>query len=117
MAPGSALAGMLTRRKKLSPMSVDSQFQKTALYPANLDRCQRCGYPRKLHGDDGSCGLTLSLGSRYLALLIAACGVLSGAVSVLISGRTIPVGSVLAFAGLVAVIFLVSVIAIPGPRS
>jgi hypothetical protein len=98
-------------------MSVDSQFQKTALYPANLDRCRRCGYPRKLHGDDGSCGLTFSPVSRYVALLIAACGVLSAAVWVLMSGRAITVGSELGFAGLVALIVLVSSLVIAGPRA
>jgi hypothetical protein len=108
---------MLTRRKKLSVMPADTQFQKTALYPANLDRCRRCGCPRKLHGDDGSCGLTFSLGGRFLALLIAACGVLGGAVWVLISGSVITEGSVLGFAGLVALIFLVAGLALADPGS
>lgn len=97
------------RRKKLSLMSADSQFQMLALYPANLDRCRRCGTPRKMHAADGSCGLTFPAGS--LALFISTGGglaALGAAVWLLASNTAVTAGSLAAFACLVALILLVS---------
>jgi hypothetical protein len=104
----------------LSPVAPDAQFQLVAQYPANLDRCRRCGNPRKLHGDDGSCGLVLPAvvasrvptGWKYrdrAARVVTAAGVLgalSGATWLLVTTTTANVGSAVAFAALVALILL-----------
>jgi hypothetical protein len=115
----SSFVWALMRRKKLNLMSADSQFQMIGRYPANLDRCRRCGTPRKMHGADGSCGLTFSMGSEFLARLITAGCVLAalgGAAWLLASTTAITVGSLVAFACLVALILLVSGTAIAGRR-
>ncbi len=88
-------------------MPADAQFQLKARYPANLDRCRRCGAPRTLHGDDGSCGLSFSLGSRVLALLVtlgALLALLGSAAWLLATAPAINAASVLAFACLVVLV-------------
>jgi hypothetical protein len=88
-------------------MPADVQFQLKAQYPANLDRCRRCGAPRTLHGDDGSCGLSFSLGSRVLALLVTLGGLLAllgSAAWLLATAPAINAASVLAFACLVVLV-------------
>ncbi len=88
-------------------MPADAQFQLKAQYPANLDRCRRCGAPRTLHGDDGSCGLSFSLGSRVLALLVTLGGLLAllgSAAWLLATAPAINAASVLAFACLVVLV-------------
>jgi hypothetical protein len=76
---GFRLRLALACRKKLSLMPTDAQFQLSAKYPANLDRCRRCGSPRTLHWADGSCRPSFSLGGKVLGLLVT----LSGLVAVL----------------------------------
>jgi hypothetical protein len=88
-------------------MPADSQFQMAGRYPGNLDRCRRCGYPRMLHGGDGSCGFNISEVRRLLAVLVIAGGVLGGATWLLLSNPAIAAGSLAAFAFLVAIITLV----------
>jgi hypothetical protein len=104
----------------LSPVAPDTQFQLGAQYPANLDRCRRCGNPRKLHGDDGSCGLALPAmvtspaptGWKYRdrtarsIRATAVLGALGGATWLLVSTTTANAGSAAAFAVLVALILL-----------
>jgi hypothetical protein len=88
-------------------MPVDAQFQLKAEYPANLDRCRRCGAPRTLHWADGSCRPSFSLGSKVLALLVtlsAMVAVLAVAAWLLATAPAINLASVLAFACLVALI-------------
>ncbi len=88
-------------------MPADAQFQLKAQYPANLDRCRRYGAPRTLHGDDGSCGLSFSLGSRVLALLVTLGGLLAllgSAAWLLATAPAINAASVLAFACLVVLV-------------
>lgn len=105
--PASAAAWALTWRKKLSLMSTDAQFQLKAEYPANLDRCRRCGTPRMLHGTDGSCRPSLSLGGKVLALLVTLSvlvALLGAAAWLLVTAPVINLASVLAFACLVALI-------------
>ena len=102
--PASAAAWALTWRKKLSPMPADAQFQLKAEYPANLDRCRRCGTPRMLHGTDGSCRPSLSLGGKVLALLVTLSvlvALLGAAAWLLVTAPVIQLDSVLAFAFLV----------------
>jgi hypothetical protein len=92
----------------------DPQFKLVAAYPANWDRCKRCGAPRKVHGADGSCGLTLGLG-RNRARLIGAAGTaaaLGGAGWLLATAPAIPPATVLAFVCLVAIILFVGGLAI-----
>jgi hypothetical protein len=104
---GRSLAWALTWRKKLSPMPADSQFQVMARYPGNFDRCRRCGIPRKLHGADGSC--SISVRSRLLALFLVVAGTLAaiaGAAWLLASDTAITAGSAAAFACLVALTLL-----------
>ncbi|HEY5354516.1 MAG TPA: hypothetical protein VIK57_18870 [Streptosporangiaceae bacterium] len=87
-------------------MPADTQFQLQAQYPANLDRCRRCGSPRILHGDDGRCGLS-SPGSRLPALLVTLGGllaVLGGAAWLLATSPAMNTASVLAFGGLVVLV-------------
>jgi hypothetical protein len=98
-------------------MSAGSQFQMTSRYPGNLDRCRRCGYPRKLHGNDGSCGRTVPAPARFLALLVLPGAALGAALWLLASDTVITVGSMAAFACLAALILLVSALAAPGRRS
>lgn len=86
----------------------DSQFRRTARYPGNLDRCRWCGYPRMLHGGDGSCRLTLSRAGGLAAVLVVAGGMLGGAVWLLVSDPVITRGSLLAFICLVALVLLVT---------
>jgi hypothetical protein len=103
--PASAAAWALMWRKKLSLMPTDAQFQLKAEYPANLDRCRRCGTPRMLHGTDGSCRPSFSLGGKVLALLVTLSvlvAVLGAAAWLLVTAPTINLASVLAFACLVA---------------
>jgi hypothetical protein len=103
----------------LSPISSDRQFQLAAHYPANLDRCRRCGNPRKLHGSDGSCGLARPPVASWahgewkyrsrVAWMMTATAVLAalgGATWLLVSTTTANVGSASAFAALVALILL-----------
>ena len=82
-------------------MPADAQFQLKAQYPTNLDRCRRCGCPRNLHGNDGSCGLSLSLGRGIPRLLITLGGllfVITGAAWLLATSPAINAASMLAFA-------------------
>jgi hypothetical protein len=104
----------------LSPVAPDAQFQLAAQYPANLDRCRRCGNPRKLHGDDGRCGIALpemvanpaptgwKYRDRAAAAIRAAAvlGALGGATWLLVSTTTANLGSAAAFAVLVTLILL-----------
>lgn len=93
----------------LSPIYPDAQFQLLAEYPANLDRCRRCGNPRKLHGNDGSCRLIIpEERGRAVRLVIAGIvlAALGGASWLLVSTTTANVSSVAAFAALVALILL-----------
>jgi hypothetical protein len=88
-------------------MLADSQFQMIARYPGNLDRCRRCGTPRKMHGADGSCGI--SVRSTFLARLLIVSGAfaaIGGAAWALASDTAITLGSVAAFAFLVALALL-----------
>ena len=103
----SRLRLALTWRKKLSLMPTDAQFQLSAKYPANLDRCRRCGSPRTLHWADGSCRPSFSLGGKVLALLVtlsALVVVLGVAAWLLATAPAINLASVLAFACLVALV-------------
>jgi hypothetical protein len=82
-------------------MPTDTQFQLKAQYPANMDRCRRCGCPRNLHGNDGRCGLSFSLGRGIPRLLITLGGllfVLTGAAWLLATSPAINAASMLAFA-------------------
>jgi hypothetical protein len=104
-----------TWRKKLSLMPTDAQFQLTAEYPANLDRCRRCGAPRTLHWADGSCRPSFSLGGKMLALLgtlSALVAVLALAAWLLATAPAINLASVLAFACLVALVLRGGAIAV-----
>jgi hypothetical protein len=93
----------------LSPISPDTQFQLKSRYPANLDRCRRCGNPRKLHGNDGSCGLAFPA-SRVASVPLVIGGAMLGAIGVaiwlLVSTTTATISSAAAFAVLVALILL-----------
>lgn len=103
----SASAWALTWRKKLSLMPTDAQFQLKSQYPANLDRCRRCGTPRTLHWADGSCRPSFSLGSKVLALLVTLSvlvAVLAVAAWLLATAPAVNLASVLAFACLVALV-------------
>ncbi len=96
-------------------MPVDAQFQLKSEYPANLDRCRRCGAPRTLHGADGSCRPSLSLGGKLLARLMTLSvlvAVLAVAVWLLATAPAINLASVLAFACLVALILAGGAIAL-----
>ena len=111
----SASAWALTWRKKLSLMPTDAQFQLSAKYPANLDRCRRCGGPRTLHWADGSCRPSFSLGGKVLALLgtlSALVAVLGVAAWLLATAPAINLASVLAFACLVALVLGAGAIAV-----
>jgi hypothetical protein len=82
-------------------MPADAQFQLKAQHPANLDRCRQCGCPRSLHGDDGRCGLSFSLGRGIPGLLITLGGllvVITGAAWLLATSPAINAASMLAFA-------------------
>jgi len=94
----------------------DPQFKLVATYPANWDRCKRCGAPRKVHGTDGSCGLTLGLGRSRVRLLGAGgtAAALGGAGWLLATAPAIPPATVLAFVCLVAIILFVGGLAIAG---
>jgi hypothetical protein len=107
----------------LSPICADAQFQLTARYPANLDRCRRCGNPRKLHGGDGSCGLGRPAGASRpgrrlrrgrLAATAAVLAALGGATWLLVSTTTANLSSAAAFAALVALILLAGGTAVTG---
>jgi hypothetical protein len=96
-------------------MSADSQFQLSARYPGNLDHCRRCGIPRKMHGPDGSCRLSLGTGLRpLLAVVTGALAALAGASWLLASNTDITAGSAAAFAALVAIILLAASAAVIG---
>lgn len=96
-------------------MSADSQFQLLARYPGNLDRCRRCGIPRKMHGADGSCNLSLGAGLRtVLGVAAVALAALAGASWLLASNTHVTAGSVAAFAALVAIIVLAASAAVAG---
>jgi hypothetical protein len=98
-------------------MFADSQFQMKALYPGNFDRCRRCGAPRKMHGADGSCHV--SLGSGYRAQLLAVAGAvtaLAGSIWLLASDSTITAGSAVAFALLVLMTVAATGVALAGRR-
>ncbi len=70
-----------------------------------------------MHGGDGSCGV--SLGSRALALLVVAGGVLAVigvATWMLVTAPAIPAASVIAFACLVILALFVGGLAFPARR-
>lgn len=91
-------------------MSSSTQYQLTARYPGNLDRCGRCGYPRHQHGSDGRCGLRFSASAGTLAAVgIAACA-LGGAAWLLASDAVVTAGSAAAFACLAVLILAGSVL-------
>ena len=96
-------------------MPADAQFQLKAEYPANLDRCRRCGTPRMLHGADGSCRPSIPLGGRVLATLgtlSALVAMLGTAAWLLATAPAINLASVLAFACLVALVLAGAAIAL-----
>lgn len=99
-------------------MPADAQFQLKARYPANLDRCRRCGTPRMLHGTDGSCRPSFSsLGGKVLARLVTLSvlvAVLAVAAWLLATAPAINLASVLAFACLVALVLAGAAIALAG---
>ena len=100
-------------------MPADTQFQLKAQYPANLDRCRRCGSPRTLHGDDGRCGLSLSVGRGIPGLLITLGGllaVLTGAAWLLATSPAINAASMLAFGCLAILVCAAAALALT-PRS
>lgn len=100
-------------------MSIDSQFQLTARYPGNLDRCRRCGYPRLQHGVNGTCGLSFSVRGRVVALSVIVgmmLAAVAGATWLLASSTDITAGSLIAFACLLSLILLASGSAILGRR-
>jgi hypothetical protein len=103
----------------LSPISADAQFQQVARYPANLDRCRRCGNPRTLHASDGSCGLApppvaswahgewkYRSRAAWMVTAAAVLAALGGATWLLVSTTTANAASASAFAVLVALILL-----------
>jgi len=93
--------------KEAELMPTDAQFQLNAEYPANLDRCRRCGTPRTLHWTGGRCRPSFSLGHKVLALLVtlsALVSVLALAAWLLATAPAINLASVLSFACLVALI-------------
>ena len=105
----------------LSPTSPDPQFQLVAEYPANLDRCRRCGKPRKLHGPDGSCGLAWPTAARRrraarLATALAVVAALGGATWLLVSTTTAGISSAAAFSALVSLILLAGGSALTGHK-
>lgn len=88
-------------------MPADAQFQMTTQHPANLDRCRRCGAPRMLHGNDGGCALSFSLGSRPRRVFVTLGGglaVLVGAAWMLATSPAIDAASMLAYACLVILV-------------
>jgi cation transport ATPase len=88
-------------------MPIDAQFQLKSQYPANLDRCRRCGTPRMLHPADGSCRPSFSLGGKVLALLVTLSvlvALLAVAAWLLATAPAINLASVLAFACLVVLV-------------
>jgi hypothetical protein len=87
-------------------MPADSQFQMKGQYPGNMDRCRWCGYPRVLHGREGSCGLKISRAGGLLAVSVIAGGMLGGAVWLLLSNPVVTTSSLAAFAFLVAMIIM-----------
>ena len=98
-------------------MVADSQFQMIARYPGNLDRCRRCGTPRKMHGADGSCGI--SVRGKFLALLLIVSGAfaaIGGAVWLLASDTAITPGSLAAFAFLVVITLIAASTAVVARR-
>jgi hypothetical protein len=110
---------MLACREKLSPMSADAQFQLAARYPANLDRCRRCGNPRKLHAADGACGLSLPQRRRRLTRAVTAGSVLAALAAaswLLASSSTGTLGSGAAYGVLVGIILLAGGLALADHR-
>ncbi|MGI8448817.1 MAG: hypothetical protein ACR2MP_16895 [Streptosporangiaceae bacterium] len=100
-------------------MPAGTQFQLKAQYPANLDRCRRCGCPRSLHGDDGRCGLSFSPGRGIPGLLITLGGllaVITGAAWLLATSPAINGASMLAFACLAILVCAAAALAL-APRS
>ena len=100
-------------------MPADAQFQLKDRYPANLDRCRRCGSPRFLHGDDGRCGLSFSLGRGIPGLLITLGGllvVITGAAWLLATSPAINAASMLAFACLAILVCAVAAVALASRR-
>ncbi len=96
-------------------MPADTQFQLKSQYPGNLDRCRRCGCPRSLHGNDGRCSLSFSLGRGMPGLLITLSGllvVLTGAAWLLATSPAINAASMLAFACLAILVCAAAALAL-----
>lgn len=103
----------------MSPISADPQFQLAAAYPANLDRCRRCGNPRKLHGSDGTCGVGPAgrhLRTELLAVVSGAAVALGVAVWLLVSTTTHDVSSAAAFGVLTIIILMLAGLALGDRR-
>jgi VIT1/CCC1 family predicted Fe2+/Mn2+ transporter len=98
----------------MSQISADPQFQLAAAYPANLDRCRRCGNPRKLHGSDGACGIALARHGRaeLAAVVSGAAAALGVAVWLLVSTTTHDLSSAAAFGVLTVIILMLAGLAL-----
>jgi hypothetical protein len=98
-------------------MSTDSQFSRAGQYPGNLDRCRRCGYPRKLHGADQRCGVSVSGTAGFISTLTVASGVLAAATWALLKNPAITAGSLAAFAFFVTLIVLMTGVSLAALRT
>jgi hypothetical protein len=54
----------------MSLTQTEPQFECFTAYPSNLDRCNRCGAPRSVHGADWSCAVELP-GRPHIPLFVA----------------------------------------------
>ena len=103
----------------MSPISADPQFQLTAAYPANLDRCRRCGNPRKLHAADGACGIGSAARhgrAEMLAVVSGTAVALGAATWLLVSTTTHDVSSAAAFSVLAIIILMLAGLAVTDRR-
>jgi len=54
----------------MSQTGVDPQFQTLGSHLSNLDRCNRCGAPRSVHGTDWTCPTRLPRGCTAVPIIL-----------------------------------------------
>lgn len=104
----------------MSPVIADSQFQTTAEFISNLDRCNLCGAPRSTHGIDWTCSTGTSPGGKRVVLLVglAALLALAGIAMLTASSATsMTLGTLAASACLTGLTLVVCGLSVIGRRS
>jgi hypothetical protein len=100
----------------MSATTAGAQFQHRTTHLSNLDRCNRCGLPRAVHGLDWSCPAGLPASPRAFLLMVGALLAVAGGVLWGLSGSApSALNTLAAFAFPGGLILIISTLVRPGP--